>query len=307
MPWKEMNVSYKEGEETKTIKVIAKDGEGNPIWVHENDGKEVGVDAQHYFSTIPKLINDKRALKDERTNLQAELKSLKEKFEDLDPEKAREALKTIQNLSDKKLIDAKKVDELRAQLKDEYDKALEKKTTEHSDVVNQLKHDLDISRGMVHNLTISNAFKGSSILNGPEKKVTIPVEMAEEYWGKYFKPEDVEGKVRPVAYIGDKPIYSSARPGELASFDEAIMTIIEMSPFKNDILKGTGASGGGANGSGQEVNDPSTKPADVGSYTKLSDFKSMSEKQAYIDKYGHEKYMDIVRESRKLGETLKEG
>ena len=55
------------------------------------------------------------------------------------------------------------------------------------------------------------------------------------------------------------------------------------------------------------MNDPSTKPADVGSYTKLSDFKSMSEKQAYIDKYGHEKYMDIVRESRKLGETLKEG
>lgn len=304
MPWKVTEVKVQDGENIVSKKVIAQDGEGNPIWIHENDGKETGVDAQHYFSTIPKLISEKRALKDERTNLQAELKGLQEKFEDLDPEKAREALKTIQNLSDKKLIDSKKVDELRLQLKEEFDKAMEKKTVEYNDVVSKLKSDLDSSNKMVHNLTISNAFKGSSILNGPDKKITLPVDVSEDYWGKYFKPEMIDGKVRPVGYIGDRPIYSSSRPGELASFDEAIMTIIEMSPFKNDILKGVGSSGGGANGSGQEIKDPARQPADISNYTKLSDFKSPAEKQAYIDKHGHEEYMKIVRNSRRLGETL---
>jgi hypothetical protein len=64
-------------------------------------------------------------------------------------------------------------------------------------------------------------------------------------FGGAFKIED--GKVVAYDQNGSK-IYSRARPGELADFDEAIESLVESYPHRDQILKGSGANGSGAGG-----------------------------------------------------------
>ncbi|MNJ71514.1 hypothetical protein D3C77_680660 [compost metagenome] len=62
-------------------------------------------------------------------------------------------------------------------------------------------------------------------------------------FGNSLKVE--EGKV--VGYDGNgQKLFSRARPGELASADEAIELLVDAYPHKAHILKSSGANGGGA-------------------------------------------------------------
>ncbi len=45
------------------------------------------------------------------------------------------------------------------------------------------------------------------------------------------------------------PIFSATRHGEHADFEEALQVMVNQYPHKEMILKGVGASGGGAHGS----------------------------------------------------------
>ena len=72
--------------------------------------------------------------------------------------------------------------------------------------------------------------------------------MIEAYFGQNFKIED--GKVVARNAAGNE-IYSPSNPGTLAEFDEALQILVEGSPFKEQILKGTNKSGTGATGPGE--------------------------------------------------------
>ena len=81
--------------------------------------------------------------------------------------------------------------------------------------------------------------------------------MLQNTFGKAFKVED--GKV--VAYGDDgSKIYSRARPGELADFDEALETLVERYPHRENILKSSGANGGGAPNNGGKGGGQKTLP-----------------------------------------------
>ena len=67
--------------------------------------------------------------------------------------------------------------------------------------------------------------------------------MVQARFGSAFKVED--GKIVAYDNAGNK-IFSRSRPGELADFDEALETLVDQYPYKDQILKGSGASGGGA-------------------------------------------------------------
>jgi len=299
MPWKIEKISIPD-QSGKTVdkNIIVMDPSGNPVWIHEHDKKEVGVDAGHYFSKIPELLEEQRTLKKSKKDVDDQLAALKASFDGIDdPVKAKEALDIIKNLDAKKLVDAKKIDELKMQLKGEYDQALLKVTGENKTIIEKLTADLQKSQSHIHSLTISNAFRSSKILNGEDKKVIVPVDMAEKYWADYFKPTEVNGKLVPVASIGDKPIYSKEKPGELADFDEAIMTIIsDYCPFKESILKGNQNSGGGSTGGGNGGGNGGVR--DISSYKSDADFKTPKEKQEYITKYGLDKFQGLVRAGR---------
>jgi hypothetical protein len=69
--------------------------------------------------------------------------------------------------------------------------------------------------------------------------------MVQARFGNAFK---LEGDAI-VAYdtTGNK-IFSRLKPGDIAGFDEALDILIDAYPYRDHILKGSGASGGGAAG-----------------------------------------------------------
>lgn len=313
MAWRTKKITAVEGDQQKEIEIIDTDGNGMPVWVHDADGKTVGVDAKYLFEKVADLIEKEKSLKASKKEIEQQFATVRSQIEDIgDLEKAREALKTVANLDGKKMVDAKKVDELRDQLKTEYDKAREKMDADHKALVEKLQSDLDSSQKHIHRLTISNAFRGSKVLNGPDSQVTVPVEMAEEYWGKYFKPEEHNGQLVPVAYIGQDRIFNPARPGEPASFDEAIMEIIEKHcPFKERIKKGAGQSGGGSGGganAGHSGGNGGGNGGDPYAHVKtMKDFRSNTERIAYIRDRGLDAYKKVVDTTRDAERMAKAG
>ena len=53
-------------------------------------------------------------------------------------------------------------------------------------------------------------------------------------------------------------IFSRGRPGEVADFDEALETLVEDYPYRDTIVKGSGASGSGAGGSTRTIGGKKT-------------------------------------------------
>jgi hypothetical protein len=70
----------------------------------------------------------------------------------------------------------------------------------------------------------------------------------------------VDGRVVGVDGAGAR-IFSRTRPGEIASFDEALAIIVEAYPERARILKGTVAPGGGASSGGAGVSRSMTLAA----------------------------------------------
>ena len=88
---------------------------------------------------------------------------------------------------------------------------------------------------------------GGSCLRSPfiTEKMAIPADMVQARFGESF---ELDGD-QVVAYDtqGNK-IFSRSNPGEVANFDEALEILIDSYPYKDHILKGSGASGSGAKG-----------------------------------------------------------
>jgi hypothetical protein len=211
MPWKKNDDG-----------MLALDSDGFPIRIdsegNESSVKDDGID--YLQRTVAESISRKNKLK--------ELEQQLEKYQGIDdPDKAREALQTVQNLEDKKLIDAGKAEEMKKQIQQQYENKMAEKDQELS------KRDQQI-----HQLVISNAFAKSKVIND---QTILPPDVAEAYFGRHFKVED--GKAIAYDHAGN-PIYSREKPGEPAPFDEALQAIISQHPQKDRILKAApGGSG----------------------------------------------------------------
>ncbi|MFW2106375.1 DUF6651 domain-containing protein, partial [Acinetobacter guillouiae] len=151
-----------------------------------------------------------------------------------DPAAAKKALETLKNFDDKKLVDAGEVEKI----KSEAIKAVEEK---YAPVVQER----DAFQAQLHNELIGGGFARSKFI---QDQVSVPADMIQAQFGKSFKIE--EGKV--VAYGADgQKIFSRTRPGEVADFDEALETLVGGYQYKDSILKGSQAGGGGFQGGGQ--------------------------------------------------------
>jgi hypothetical protein len=199
--------------------------DGKPVYTHD-DGKDVPFDAPGTVATISRLNGE---AKSHREGKEAAEKLLKG-FEGIsDPAAAIEALKTVANLDGKRLVDAGEVQKVK-------DEAIKAVRAEYEPIVAER----DKLKGDLYGEKIGGAFARSKFA---EDKVAVPRHMLQKTYGDAFKIED--GKV--VAYDANgAKIYSRAKPGELADFDEALELLVSADPYKDHILKGTGAQGGGA-------------------------------------------------------------
>lgn len=200
-----------------------------PVYIH-SDGKELPFDAQKTVETISRLNGEAKTNRERAEGVESKLKL----FEGIeDPAAAIKALQTVKNLDEKKLIDAGESQKIR----DEAIKAVEEKykpiVTERDSLIKDL-----------HEEKIGGSFSRSKFIT---EKLSIPFDLAQAKFGSNFKLEG--GKVVAYDAHGGK-IFSQANPGELAEFDEAMEKIVGGYAYRDSILKGSGASGGGANGSG---------------------------------------------------------
>jgi hypothetical protein len=102
----------------------------------------------------------------------------------------------------------------------------------------------DTVRGELTQEKIGNAFGKSKFITD---KMAIPVDLVQSQFGRFFNIKD--GKIQAKGYDGN-PLYSKAKPSEIAEFEEAIELLVDGYTHRDSILKGTGASGSGASNEG---------------------------------------------------------
>lgn len=214
--------------ELKTVtvegKTYAEVQDGKPVYV--DGAKEVAFDAPATRATITRLNGEAQGHRERAEAAEAKLKP----FEGItDAAAARAALQTVSNLDQKKLIDAGEVEKVK-------EEAIKAVRAEYEPVVAER----DKFKGELYAEKIGGSFARSKFA---EDKVAVPRHMLEKTYGDHFKVED--GKIVPYDGNGAK-IYSRARPGEIADFDEALETLISADPHKDHILKGEVGAGGGA-------------------------------------------------------------
>ncbi|PRC92667.1 DUF6651 domain-containing protein [Solimicrobium silvestre] len=224
--------------------------DGKVVYVYD-DGKEVAFDAVSTVAKINGLNGEAKAHRERAEAAETKLKS----FEGIaDPEIARKALETIKNIDDKKLVDAGKVEEVRAAAVKAYEDKLVAANQTHAEQMAKLHVDLERANGDLHSEKIGGSFNRSKLIT---EKFAIPADLVQARFGSAFKIE--EGKIVAKDNAGNK-IFSRSRPGDLADFDEALEILVDQYPYKDQILKGSGATGSGATGGNQGASGKKTIP-----------------------------------------------
>ena len=203
--------------------------DGKPVYV-KDDGSEVAFDVVGTTQTIARLNSEAKSHRERAEQAEGKLKG----FDGIeDPKKALEALGIVANLDAKKLVDAGEIEKVKGEISKAFQAQLDAATTKSQQLEQQLYAE-----------KVGGAFARSKVI---AEKLAIPPDMVEARFGKAFAIE--EGRIVAKDQHGNK-LYSQSNPGELAGFDEALEMLVNQYPYKEQILKGTGASGGGAPGGG---------------------------------------------------------
>lgn len=198
--------------------------------LYDNDGKEMAFDAAQTYGKITDLTREAADNRKAKEDLDKKLKS----FEGLDPEKYQEAIEKLSKIDQKQLIDAGEIDRVKQEIANGFQEKLDESETRYKTLEERYNGE-----------KMSAEFSRSKFIND---QLAIPADIAQAHFGRHFKLED--GKLRGYDSNGE-PIYSKSKPGEIASFDEAMETLVGSYQHRDRILKGSGASGtGGDGGSG---------------------------------------------------------
>jgi len=211
---------------------------GLPVWVGE-DGRETAYN-------VPDMVNKISALNGESAGRRKEIEALSEKlkpFEKVDPEKYRTMQETLAAIDQGKLLEAGKVEELKASVKKDYEQRFAdmQKTLADKDATH--KSEMDKVLGNVRSMAVKGLFERSDYLR--DKTVLTP-DIAFSSFGQNFTVEEDGNGYKISASINGQPILSRAKPGELATPEEALEAIIEAYPLKDRILKAPGGGPGTA-------------------------------------------------------------
>ncbi|WP_442592476.1 DUF6651 domain-containing protein [Parapusillimonas sp. JC17] len=221
-------------------KMYAEVLDGKPVFVGE-DGKEAAFDAVATKATISRMFGENKSYRERAEAAESKVKL----FEGIeDPEAAKVALETVKDIDAGKLVQAGKVEEVKAAALKAAEDQFKGQIKQLSDAKTALETERDTFRSQLHEEIIGGSFARSKFIT---EKVAVPGDMLRATFGNRFKVED--GKLVAIGQDGN-PIYSKTRMGDPADFDEAIEILIDQYPYRDNILKGSGANGGGAQPSG---------------------------------------------------------
>jgi hypothetical protein len=219
--------------------IVIKDG--NPVWL-DASGREgtVGVD------TIGRLNAENKAFRTRAETAEGVIKA----FEGLDAAAARTALETVSALGEGGVVDASKLEQVKAQI-----------TAQYEAQIADLNGQLGNVTGQLNNTVLSAAFSSSDFIT---KNIAVPVDLLQASFAKNFKVEN--GNIIPLDTKGE-PIYSKKRFGEIADFDEGISILVDGYANKDRILKAPSGGGSGSGGQGGGRGN--------GSVVRRADFEGM--------------------------------
>lgn len=191
-----------------------------------DDGKMIAFDAPGTRDTISRLNGEAKGHREAKEAAEAKLKA----YEGLDATAARDALDKLSKIDAKKLVEA-----------GDMDAAIQTALKPVQEQLAAALKDKESLTGSLNKEVIGNAFGRSKFAS--EKLTPAGVDLIRTLYADRIKVED--GK--PVGYDQNgQKLYSKGRPGELADFDEIVESLVEGYSFKDHILKGVGASGGGS-------------------------------------------------------------
>ncbi|WP_140187677.1 DUF6651 domain-containing protein [Providencia stuartii] len=251
----------------KTVEVNGKsyaeiDDKGFPIYQHD-DGKEIGFDAAQAVSKIASLNGEAKSHREAKEAAEANLA----KFAGIeDPKKALEAIETLTKIDQKKLIDAGAVDQVKAEITKSFQTQLDEANSKAKTLQEQL-----------YNSMIGGSFAGSKFI---ADKMAIPADFVQARFGQSFKIED--GNIVAYDPSGNK-IYSRAKPGELAEFDEALEFLVEQYPQKDHILKASDNSGMGSKTSQHQAGQKTMKRSAFDSLDPAAKSAALADKVTIVD------------------------
>lgn len=200
--------------------------DGKVVYVDDAE-KEFQFDGAHLYNRVRELTNENTKHRERAESAETKLKA----FDGFDTEAARKALETVKSLDQSKLIEAGKVEEIKAAVI----KSMEEKFA-------PVVQERDRLVSVLHSEKIGGEFARSKFIT---EKLAIPADMVQAAFGRYFELKDDKLVAKDA---NGNPIYSDTKVGELAGFDEALQKIVETYPHRDSILKANGNSGGGAAG-----------------------------------------------------------
>lgn len=219
-------------------KVYAEVKDGKPVY--DNDGAEVAFDAPGAVTKIGQLNGEAKNHREAKEAAEDKLKH----FEGIDPEAAKKAIETVSNLDAGALMAAGKAEEMKAAAVKATKDGYEGQLRAADEKIKALTVERDTTVSQLHGEKIANQFNGSKFIT---EKLTLPASAVQKLFGANFK---VDGDKVVSLDNNGQPIFSQERPGEPATFDEALSQMINSSPYKDNILKGKNNQGGGGQGGG---------------------------------------------------------
>lgn len=199
--------------------------DGKPVYVNE-DGKEIPYDVNQANNKISELCKEAKTHREAKEAAEQKLRL----FDGIeDPEAARKAIETCNNLDSKKLIGAEEMERFRA----EVNKAA-------NVIIEEAHKETETVRQQLYDEKIGGSFARSDFI---KNSLAIPADIAQAAFGRNFT---VAGDGRIVAKDNSgNEIYSQINPGEPAAFDEALEILVSNYKNKDSILRGNQATGGG--------------------------------------------------------------
>ncbi len=233
--------------------------EGKPLFTSD-DGKEVVFDYPATIATISRLNGEAKSHREAKEAAEAKLKL----FDGIeDAEAARVAIEMTKNIEAGKLLSAGKVEEIKAAARKAAEDQVAAANKGHAEALKAAEADRDKLRSELYSEKIGGSFNRSKLI---ADKFAIPADMVQARFGQNFKIED--GKI--IAYdTSNNKIFSHSKPGELAEFDEALETLVNAYPYKDQILKGANNSGSGARQSSSTGNGTGGKTMRKSAYDAL--------------------------------------
>jgi len=251
---------------TEDGSAVAINDKGLPIIV-DDSGKEQGLDALHLYSQVPALKLEAKGHREAKEAAEAKLQKLRDLGVELDEEeefdswieKASTAIGTVENLDQKKLVDAGEIDQIKKQAQEAAKKQMEEIEKRNEKKMLEMEERLQSANATIFNLMVADRFNTSPFV---KEKLSMTPKMARKYFSDYFKVESEDNGSRAVVgyYPDGQKIYSMERAGELADFEEALSILVDKDPDRESLLVGVGASGSGAEGTPARTGSPAKNP-----------------------------------------------